>query len=117
MAEVFALIVLIFSFLGMLVILLRKIPVLVTLPPEVKSPQENLFFRLRNRALRIRPFRSFSFEIFLQKILSKVRILSLKIESKTANHLQRMREKSRGQKERENDNYWEDLKKPTKKDN
>ena len=116
MAETIAFNILIVSFLGMLVIFLRKLPVLISLPQEIGGPQESLLFRLKDRILKIRPFRSFSFEFFLQKVLSKIRVLSLKIESKTANHLQQMREKSREQKGRENDNYWQELQKPTKKD-
>ena len=116
MAETIAFNILIVSFLGMLVIFLRKLPVLISLPQEIGGPQESLLFRLKDRILKIRPFRSFSFEFFLQKVLSKIRVLSLKIESKTANHLQKMREKSREQKGRENDNYWQELQKPTKKD-
>ena len=117
MAEIFALIVLIFSFLGMLVIFLRKIPVLISLPPEIRSPQGNLFFRLRNRVLKTRPFRSFSLETFLQKILSKIRVLTLKTENKTSHWLQQLRENDRKKKEREGDNYWEDLKNSTNNDN
>lgn len=115
MIELLVLIVLIISFLGMLVIFARKLPALITLPPETKTSKENLFLRLKSKILRIRPFKDFSFEILLQKILSKVRVISLKVENKTANHLQRMREKSRKEKKLENDNYWEELKKSANK--
>lgn len=117
MVEILALIVLILSFLGMLVIFLRKIPVLTSLPPEVKSSRENLFFRLKNKILKTRPFKSFSSEIFLQKILSKVRVLILKTENKTSHWLQQLRENAKRRKEKENDNYWQELKKPPNEDN
>lgn len=111
MAEILALIILIGSFLGMLVIFLRKIPILATLPPEIKEPQQGLVFRLKSRISRFRPVKSFSSEALLQKILSKIRVLNLKIEHRTSNYLQKMRENSRRKKVDENDNYWEELKK------
>ena len=117
MMELLALIILIGSFLGMLIIFIRKIPVLITLSPEIKTSKPNIFVTLKDRALERRPFKSFSFEIFLQKTLSKIRVLALKIDHKIANYLQKMREESRRKKEKEqgNDNYWDELKKKAKK--
>jgi len=117
MMEILALLILLLSFLGMLVIFIRKIPVLVTLSPEVKTSKPNLFVKLKDKAFEKRPFKSFSFEIFLQKSLSKIRILVLKIDHRIANCLQRMRAESRRKKEKEqgNDNYWDELKKKSGK--
>jgi hypothetical protein len=53
-----------------------------------------------------------SFEIFLQKILSKIKILSLKIETKSEQLLRKLREKT--QKKKENEKYWQELKKSIK---
>lgn len=117
MAELIAIIILLSSIIGMGVIIFRKIPVLVELP-EI-SPQEkrgealHFFQKGMERIKGISPFKSFSYEIFLQKILSKIRILNLKSENKIANWLQRLREKS--QKKKLDDNYWEEIKKSTKK--
>ena len=113
MTELIAIIILVFSLLGMGVIILRKIPILVTLPEVVpKKKKESLISRLKKEIKKINPFRNFSYEIFLQKILSKIRILSLKAENRTFNWLQKLREKSK--KEKENDDYWQKLKKSTK---
>lgn len=99
------------SFFGLIVIIFRKIPVLVTLPElEPKKERENLISRLKRSIKKINPFKSFSYEIFLQKILSKIRILSLKAENRTFNWLQKLREKSK----KKYDDYWEKLKKSTK---
>jgi hypothetical protein len=111
MIEIIALIILVISFLGMLVIFWKKIPVLVTLPRVTEAGKSNLFLKVKNKIQGVRALRSFPPEILLQKILSKIRIVSLKIENKTANYLQRMRERSRKEKEKENDNYWQELKK------
>ena len=115
MTELIAIIILVFSLLGMGVIILRKIPILVTLPEVVpKKKKESLISRLKKEIKKINPFRNFSYEIFLQKILSKIKILSLKSENKTSGWLQKLREKSQRKKSKGNDNYWEEIKKSTK---
>lgn len=114
--ELIAGIILFGSLLGTGVIILRKIPVLVNLPevlPQIEK--EKLFLRLKTKIKEIPGLKSFSQEVFLQKILSKIRILSLKSENKTGSWLQKLREKSQKNKFQENDNYWEEIKKSTKK--
>lgn len=115
MIELIATIILVGSLLGMAVILFRKIPALAELP-EVSAERFNwkgTFLGLKEKLKILNPFKSFSSEIFLQKILSKIRILTLRTENKTANWLQKLREKALKKKNLENDNYWEELKKPT----
>ena len=114
MAELIATIILIFSFFGMGVILFRKIPVLLTLP-EILPQKESLISKLKERLKKLNPFRNFSSEIFLQKILSKIRILSLKTDNKTFVWLQKLREKTQKKKLEKKDNYWEEIKKEIKK--
>ncbi|MBZ9571903.1 hypothetical protein KJA15_00990 [Patescibacteria group bacterium] len=115
MVELIATVVLFGSLIGMGVILTRKIPVLRKLP-EIETrgfDLENNFLRLKEKVKTLNPFKNFSTEIFLQKILSKIRILTLKTESKTATWLQKLRERSQKKKMEENDDYWEELKKST----
>ena len=110
MAELIAAITLIGSILGMVIIIFRKIPVLAQLPEISPSPGFNA--RIRKILERIRITKHFKlppFEIFLQKILSKIKILTLKIETKTENWLRKLREKT--QKKKENETYWQELKK------
>ena len=120
MIELIATIILVGSLLGMAVILFRKIPVLVKLP-EYNPSNALVFFpvkwckNLKEKIKNISVFKSFSSEIFLQKILSKIRVLSLRVENKIASRLQKLREKALKKKNLENDNYWEELKKPTNK--
>ena len=57
---------------------------------------------------KLRSFKSYSIEILLQKVLSKIRILSLKAEKQTSFWLQKLRE--RPMKEKDNDKYWQELK-------
>jgi MinD-like ATPase involved in chromosome partitioning or flagellar assembly len=113
--EPFALIVLFGSFIGMAIIFWRKLPVLVTLEKPIQSSEKSLFSKVKNRFSNFHPVQNFSYDLFLQKILSKIRVLALKIEHKTTNHLQNIREKARKKKESEGDNYWQAFKKITKR--
>ncbi len=118
MIELIATIILVGSLLGIVVILFRKIPVLAELPDYEPSNVVISFpvrwcKNLKEKIKNISVFKSFSSEIFLQKILSKIRILSLRVENKIASWLQKLRERSLKEKNLENDNYWEELKKPT----
>lgn len=111
MTTLIAEIILVISFLGIGTIVLRKIPVLTELPET--SPKFSLktkFIKAKEKIKGLKYLRSISFEVFLQKALSKIRILTLKIESKTAHWLQKLREKAK-KKNLGNDNYWQELKK------
>ncbi len=113
-SELIAGIILFGSLLGMGAIILRKIPALVELPEVIKKPSRQPFWPELKRKIKNTPgLKSFSYEIFLQKLLSRIRILSLKSENKTGSWLQRLREKSKKNKFQENDNYWEEIKKST----
>lgn len=113
MAELIATIVLFSGLIGMGAILFRKILVLVQLPETPTGPG------FRDKILKIaRKFRNLKFfkifkisssEILLQKILSKIKILTLKMEGKTECWLQKLRKKS--QTKTENDQYWQKIKK------
>jgi hypothetical protein len=115
MAELIAIIVLFSGFIGIGIILFRKIPVLAQLPEvptsfDFKIKIQKIAGKIKNsKYLKTPPF-----EILLQKVLSKVRILTLKIENKTGSLLQKLREKS--EKKKENDQYWRKLKKSIKED-
>ncbi|MGB9743195.1 MAG: hypothetical protein ACPLW9_00545 [Minisyncoccales bacterium] len=130
MLQLVALIIFISSFLGLVFIVYRQLPILVQLPVATTS-----FLNWRERWLKIKtwPFwKNFSLEKILQKILSKIRILTLKIDHKIANCLQRLRERIKKKKTEENlstptndqvlennnkkqDDYWQEIKKFKKK--
>jgi CRISPR/Cas system CSM-associated protein Csm4 (group 5 of RAMP superfamily) len=110
MSNLIAIIILLVGFFGMGIIFFWKIPVLIELPQESVF-QETLILKLKKKIKNISFIKSFSFEKFLQIILSKIRISALIIEKKTGIHLQNLREKAKKEKEKENDNYWEEIKK------
>ncbi len=112
--ELVAQIILVFSLLGIGAILFRKIPVLAELPEITPKREEKLSAKAKKKIQEFNPFKSFSSEIFLQKLLSRLRILTLKTDNKTSGWLQKLREKSQRKKNLENDNYWEEIKKSTK---
>ena len=111
--EIIALIIFFSSLIGMAVIIWRKLPVLVELPEAAEEQKENLFLRLKNKVADIPFVKNFSFELFLQKILSRIRVLTMRTENKTAGWLQKLREKSQKEKNFQNDNYWQELKNST----
>ena len=112
MLELIATIILIGSLLGIGIIIYKKLPLLLELPKTVPAQSD---WKERLAGVKdLSPLKDFSSEIFLQKILSKVRILTLKTDTKTSTWLQRLRERSQKNKIKEEDNYWEKVKKSTK---
>jgi hypothetical protein len=111
MFELIATFILIISIFNMGIILIRKIPILAELP-ETKTPlfPKSVFLKLKNK-VKIFSSRKFSSEIILQKILSKIRILTLKTENKTSKWLEKLRQKSIKKKSNFKEDYWEKLKK------
>ena len=112
MVQLVSLIVFITSFVILAAIIFRKIPALVQFPETAASQVDwrGVFSKIKNPKI----FKNFSFEVLLQKILSRVRVLTLKTDNKTSSWLQRLREKSRKKKFSEDDNYWEKVRKSTK---
>ncbi|MCD6402499.1 hypothetical protein J7L36_01430, partial [bacterium] len=74
MSTLIAILILMASLVGMAIILLRKIPILVTLPESFEVPErEDVFLLIKKKIKQNNPFKNFSYELFLQKILSKVK--------------------------------------------
>lgn len=91
---------------GMLFIIARKLPVISALPREKFAP-----ISIREMVPDLGNTRgALSLEIFLQKIIAKLRILILKSDNKTFKWLQALREKTQKHKFGENDTYWKDIK-------
>jgi hypothetical protein len=102
-------IILILSFLGLAILIIRKLPVLAALPLAGDDQQEGGAFKFFGGIKKMPGLKAFSKEVVLHKIISKIRILSIKTDHKTFNWLKNLREKS--QKEKlENENYWEEIK-------
>jgi len=114
MTEIFLFILVLGSLIGMAVILYRKIPVLVQLPessenlPSVAEMIEKSKERSKEEAKKITGAAKINHELYLQKILSKIRVLTLKTEHKTGTWLEKLRQKNNNHLK---DDYWQELKK------
>lgn len=98
--EIIALIVMIFSFLGMAVLVVRKIPTIVHLPNNPNFiPGSELKERFTKEAKDVIKKKYFGVQVLLQKILSKIRIAILRLDNKifVLNH--KLKEKSKKTKE------------------
>lgn len=111
MIELIALIILLISSFGILFIVFRKIPILLTLP-EVGVEKENLISKFKKIISKFNPFKNFSLAIFLEKNLRRIRIFFLKTDNQISSWLKKIKEKY--QKKEVKDNYWEEIKKSTK---
>lgn len=113
MFQILATICFFLSLFGIAFMIYRKIPILLTLSPPKKQKE---FIDFKKEFLNRLPFKNFSFNILLQKMLVRARILSLKIDYKTFNLLKKIREKNNEKKKRaKEDDYWEKIKKEIKK--
>jgi hypothetical protein len=99
--------ILIFSFSGMFFIFLRKVPLVLAF----EFPKESAISRFKKKVKELNPLKNFSFEIFLQKWIARIRILSLKVDNLTFNWLKKLREKQK----KKLDDYWEKIKGEIKK--
>ena len=98
--ELISIIVLIVSFLGMAFLVTRKIPKIVELPDNPNFiPGKELSDRLKKKTKDVIKKRHFNIQIFLQKTLSRIRILILKLDNKVAKLSQKLKQKTRETKE------------------
>jgi hypothetical protein len=113
--EIISLVLLVLSSAGLGVMVSRKAPELAAMPlPQGIFLKEETKARIKEKAKEVLKNRSNSFEKFLQKLLSKTRILSLKAENKLSNWITRLRERSM-ERTKEIDSYWKEIKTSIKK--
>ena len=115
-SETIALIIFSTSSLGLGGMIVRKIPTLSALSETTEEDRGgSLFLKLRRGIRKISPLKNFSYEVFLQKVLTKVRILSLRTDNKTSTLLQKLKENAQKKKIREDGDYWEKIKREARK--
>jgi len=111
MAILIATFVFILSLSGALFIAYQKIPLLVNLPIGAgKESNQSWFLKIKNKIKNIGFVKNFSYDIFLQKILSRVKVLTLRADNKTSNWLQDLRQKYKKKKVLAEDHYWDKIK-------
>jgi len=104
MFEIIFIIILLGSFIGMGVMLFLKVPILVNLKSE--SPSSLQRIKQKGRGI----VKSLSKERLLHKLLSQIRVWTLRTENKVTISLSNLREKSKENKARFNSDYWKKLK-------
>jgi len=109
MSELIAAIILIIGLIGVAVIIFRKIPVLVGLPLQ-EIEKSRVLGELKDKIRNNGTLESFSGEILLQKLLSKIRVLTLKTDKKTDSWLTKLRQRSLEKKKKFPADYWKKLK-------
>jgi len=115
MSELIATIIFLGSVSGITVILMRKIPILAEMPVVPEGQKKESFVSKIKERFRVLPLiRDIYSGILLQKTLSKIRVLTLKVESKTGTWLQKLRLKSQTDKDKAKDNYWTEVKNEVK---
>lgn len=115
--DLIALIVLVLSFSGLAILVSRKVPELKAMPePEVVFLKKELRKKIKDKTKEVLKERSNSLESFLHKLLSKVRILSLKVDKKVSDWIVRLRRRS-VDRTKGIDTYWKEIKASVKKKN
>lgn len=115
--DLIALIVLVLSFSGLAILVSRKVPELKAMPePEVVFLKKELRKKIKDKTKEVLKERSNSLESFLHKLLSKVRILSLKVDKKVSDWIVRLRRRS-VERGKGIDTYWKEIKASVKKKN
>lgn len=115
-AEIIALILLVLSGAGIGILLKKKIPLLLQFPREENKNLAYYVGQVKERA-KENPAVSqiLTPDLMLQKVLSMVRVWSLKLESKTSTHLETLRKRALEKKEKLSENYWAQIRKRRKK--
>lgn len=102
----------IFGLFGVGLILFKKVQIIAGMP-EAELSKISLVSTFKDevrKGLRKIPgAEKFDYELYLQKMLSKVRVITLKAEGKTENWLERLRKRRNGHNH--DSSYWEELKK------
>ncbi|MCH7605105.1 hypothetical protein IID24_03920 [Patescibacteria group bacterium] len=111
MATIISVIILFASFIGGLVIIWRKFPLLVELSQGQEVTGVRDFVVRSTKRLRDSENIRAVPEKVLQKTLSKTRVLAMKTESKTGEWLSQLRKRSKEKKEKFSKEYWDQFKK------
>ncbi|MCD6148007.1 hypothetical protein J7J18_01400 [bacterium] len=103
---------LVLGLLGMAIIIFRHLSELDSISSN--NQKEGLISNVKRKSRQILPIESFSYELFLEKFLKRLQILTLRLEGFIFSHLQKLREK-RKEKTAGEDSYWKKIKEEVKK--
>ena len=97
----------------MCAIILRKVSVLSGLAPE--QIEKGIFSHIKSQ-IKEKTLKDFSVELYLHKILSKIRVLTLKTEHRIGGWLNHLRQRNIERKNYFSEDYWNKIKKDKKID-
>ena len=63
---------------------------------------------------KLNPFKALTYEVFLEKLLTNIRTIFFNMENKISGLIKELKQNVEERKARENDNYWEKIKKSTR---
>jgi len=113
--ELIPLIVLILSFLGLIFLILKKVPELKQMPePELSFLKKDLRKRIKDKTKEVLKENSNTLEGVLHKLLSKIRILSLRVDKRVSDWIIKLRSRSL-ERTKDLDNYWKGIRSSVKK--
>jgi len=105
------------SLIGLVGLVFRKIPQLNSLPVDTVNNGNDHIINLKKKVVKMNPLGNVSSEVMLQKVLSKIRVVNLKIENKTSKLLSTLRKDyKKKQKLRKGDDYWKQVRNATKEE-
>ena len=111
--EIISIISLVLGILGMGAIIFRKLPAVASFSP-LPVQGGGLISNIKKRSGRFLPIKNFSYELFLEKFLRRLRIFILRLEGFIFFYLQRLKEKQK-KKNAKKDNYWKEIKDKVKR--
>ena len=107
MINLIAFIIFLIGLGGMGIIITRSAPRLAKL--TLAETKIGLADRIKSSIQNNGAVKRLSFDILLQKLLSKIRVLTLRTEHKTGAMLQQLRQKSLEKKKKLADDYWQKI--------
>ncbi|MDP3990770.1 MAG: hypothetical protein Q8P63_00480 [Candidatus Nealsonbacteria bacterium] len=111
MVELISVILLFVGLLGACIVLFNKLPSLSKLSEPSGEFKELIISKAKTEVQKIPAVKDLSYELYLQKFLSRIRVLTLKTDHKTSGWLERLRQKNSQKNQTNNNHYWDELKK------
>jgi len=103
------------SFLGLIFLIFRKIPELKKMPEqELSFFKKDLRKKIKEKTKEVLKENTHTLEGILHKLLSKIRILSLKVDKKVSDWIARLRSRSLA-RTKGLDSYWKEIRASVKK--
>jgi len=102
----------VFSFFGALIIFLKNYPKIIQLEEKkVELKSKKFFEKIKIRINELKIFQKSFWENYLEKSLTKTRILILKLESFLYQKIQKLKEKKKKEKEIPKISFWKKIRK------